>query len=187
MIRNEQIERAKKALSSSQKAERTRQSDFKRFITKTNVTENGEIAEEKVYSLNKEKIAEEEKYDGFYCVATDLMDDAAEIIRINRKRWEIEESFRIMKSEFSARPVYLHKDNRITAHFTTCFISIKNLKEIKFFKSSEGYMPAYTRTEFTDVLHDVFGTRTDYEIIPFSDMKKIFSYSKKSFTYHVSK
>ena len=64
---------------------------------------------------------------------------------------------------------------------------IKNLKEIKFFKSSEGYMPAYTRTEFTDVLHDVFGTRTDYEIIPFSDMKKIFSYSKKSFTYHVSK
>ena len=63
---------------------------------------------------------------------------------------------------------------------------IKSLKEIKFFKSSEGYMPAYTRTEFTDDLHNVFGERTDYEIIPFSDMKKIFSYSKKSFTYHVS-
>ena len=206
-IRNEQIERAKSALFSVKKTERTRQSDFKRFITKTSVTGNGEVAETKVYSLNEEKIIEEQKYDGFYCVATNLFDDACEIIRINSKRWEIEESFRIMKTEFSARPVFLHRDDRISAHFTTCFISlmlfrifekafghkytaqeiIKNLRQIKFFKTTEGYMPAYTRTDFTDLLHDIFGIRTDFQIIPFSDMKKIISYSKKDLTYYISK
>lgn len=203
-IRNEQIGRAEKALLSEVKSERSRQSDYKRFITKTSVTENGEVAEKKIYTLNKEKIAEEEKYDGFYCVATNLEDDASEIIRINRRRWEIEESFRIMKSEFSARPVFLSRDDRITAHFTTCFLALviyryfekgtghkytcsqllEALKSIKFFKSEEGYLPAYTRSDITDDLHSVFGERTDYQITTFGDMKKIISHSKKSF--HIS-
>ena len=203
-IRNEQIGRAEKALLSEVKSERSRQSDYKRFITKTSVTENGEVAEKKIYTLNEEKIAEEEKYDGFYCVATNLEDDASEIIRINRRRWEIEESFRIMKSEFSARPVFLSRDDRITAHFTTCFLALviyryfekgtghkytcsqllEALKSIKFFKSEEGYLPAYTRSDITDDLHSVFGERTDYQITTFGDMKKIISHSKKSF--HIS-
>lgn len=204
-IRSEQVERARKALLSATQTEQTRESDFKRFITKTSVTKNGEVAEKKIYTLNETKISNEEKYDGFSCIATNLEDYAPEIIRINSKRWEIEESFRIMKSEFAARPVYLHRDDRITAHFTTCFISlmlfrifeksishkytsieiIKKLKDIKFLKSSEGYVPAYTRSDFTDSLHDVFGSRTDLQIIPFSTMKKIFSHSKKSFTSHI--
>jgi len=197
-IRNEQIERAKKAVESDIKTERTRQSDYKRFITKTAVTDNGEVAVKKVYTLNEEKIADEERYDGFYCVATNLEDEASEIIRVNHRRWEIEESFRIMKTEFSARPVYLSRDDRIIAHFTTCFLALvvyryfeksmehkytctellQQLKNIKFYKTQEGFLPAYTRNDLTDDLHKKFGERTDYQITTFGDMKKIISHSK---------
>ena len=198
-IRNEQIERAKKAIASEINTERSRQSDYKRFITKTAITDDGEIAEKKVYTLNESKITEEERYDGFYCVATNLEDEASEIIRVNHRRWEIEESFRIMKTEFSARPVYLSRDDRITAHFTTCFLALvlyryfekgmghkytctqmlDQLKAIKFYKAQEGYLPAYTRNDLTDELHEVFGERTDYQFTTFGDMKKIISHSKK--------
>ena len=198
-IRNEQIERAKKAIASEINTERSRQSDYKRFITKTAITDDGEIAEKKVYTLNESKITEEERYDGFYCVATNLEDEASEIIRVNHRRWEIEESFRIMKTEFSARPVYLSRDDRITAHFTTCFLALvlyryfekgmghkytctqmlDQLKAIKFYKAQEGYLPAFTRNDLTDELHEVFGERTDYQFTTFGDMKKIISHSKK--------
>lgn len=198
-IRNEQIERARKALQSNVKRDKCRQSDYKRFITKTAVTAEGEIAEKKVYTLNEDKIAEEERYDGFYAVATNLEDPATEIIRINHRRWEIEESFRIMKTEFSARPVYLSRDDRITAHFTTCFLALtiyrylekkighkytcsdilEGLRSMKFYKSKEGYIPVYKRTEFTDDLHEKFGFRTDYQIIPYANMKKIIKDTKK--------
>ena len=198
-IRNEQIERAKKAITSEINTERSRQSDYKRFITKTAITDDGEIAEKKVYTLNESKITEEERYDGFYCVATNLEDEASEIIRVNHRRWEIEESFRIMKTEFSARPVYLSRDDRITAHFTTCFLALvlyryfekgmghkytctqmlDQLKAIKFYKAQEGYLPAFTRNDLTDELHEVFGERTDYQFTTFGDMKKIISHSKK--------
>ena len=200
-IRNEQINRAEKAISSETKTERCRQSDYKRFITRTSVTDNGEVAEKKIYTLNEAKIADEEQYDGFYCVATNLEDEAAEIIRVNHRRWEIEESFRIMKTEFSARPVYLSRDDRITAHFTTCFLALvlyryfekslthkytcpqllEQLKNIRFFKTQEGYLPAYSRNELTDDLHSVFGERTDYQISTFGEMKKIIAHSKKVF------
>lgn len=198
-IRNEQIERARKVLQSNDKKDKYRQSDYKRFITRTSVTTDGEIAAKKVYALNEDKIAEEEQYDGFYAVATNLEDSAAEIIRINHRRWEIEESFRIMKTEFSARPVYLSKDERITAHFTTCFLALTlyrylekkighkytcsdildGLKSIKFYKSKEGYIPVYKRTDFTDDLHNKFGFRTDYQIIPYTNMKKIIKDTKR--------
>ena len=85
---------------------------------------NNQRAEKKVYALDPDTIAEEAKYDGFYAVCTNLDDDPAVIAKINHNRWEIEESFRIMKSEFKARSVYLHDDNRIEAHFLTCFISL---------------------------------------------------------------
>lgn len=198
-IRNEQIERAKKALDSDSKKEKYRQSDYKRFISRTTVTDNGEVASKKIYCLNEEKILNEEKYDGFYAVATNLEDPAPEIIRINHRRWEIEESFRIMKNEFAARPVYLSRDDRITAHFTICFLALtiyryletlvghgytcnellEQLKAMKFYKNKEGYIPVYTRTDLTDTLHDIFGFRTDYQLIPHAEMKKIIRATKK--------
>ena len=71
------------------------------------MTGDGEIAEKAIYELDPKRIREEEMYDGFYAVITNLEDDPAEVIKINRRRWEIEENFRIMKSEFEARPVYV--------------------------------------------------------------------------------
>ena len=199
-IRAEQIARAEQALQSTEKRDRTRQSDYKRFITKVPVTENGEVAEKTVYGLNEDKIQEEAQYDGFYAVATNLDDPASEIIRINHQRWEIEECFRIMKHEFDARPVYARKDVSITAHFTTCFLAlvlfryleksldheytceqiIHGLRKIKFLKLKDvGFAPAYIRNDFTDKLHEVFGFRTDYEILPKASMRKIISHTKK--------
>lgn len=200
-IRNSQIERAKNAINTkSFKLDKCNQNDFKRFIKRTNITSDGEIAEKKILSINNEIIEKEEKFDGFYGVCTNLEDNAEEIIKVNQRRWEIEESFRIMKSEFKARPVYLSRDDRITAHFTTCFLSlvllrflekrlgenysssqiINCLREMNFMESiGNGYIPTYTRTDLTDDLHDKFNFRTDYEIITNNSLKKIFKKIKE--------
>lgn len=200
-IRNSQIERARNAISTKTfKLDKCNQNDFKRFIKRTNITTEGEIAEKKILSINNEIIEKEEKFDGFYGVCTNLEDNAEEIIKVNQRRWEIEESFRIMKSEFKARPVYLSRDDRITAHLTTCFLSlvvlrflekrleekyssskiIDCLREMNFMESiGNGYIPTYTRTDLTDDLHDKFGFRTDYQIITNSSLKKIFKKIKE--------
>lgn len=143
----------------------------------------------------------EERYDGFYGTCTNLDDDAAAIVKINQRRWEIEECFRIMKSEFNSRPVYLSREDRIKAHFMTCFISLiiyrfleKELKEaytcpeiidtlrnMEMVKAEgQGWIPAYTRTELTDALHEAFGFRTDHEIVTPVNMKKICAGTKKA-------
>ena len=195
-IRNSQIERAKIAISNKTfKLDKCNQNDFKRFIKKTNITQDGEIAEKKVLSLNTDTIEKEERFDGFYGVCTNLDDEPEEIIKVNQRRWEIEESFRIMKSEFKARPVYLSRDDRITAHFTTCFLSlvilrflekmldekytssqiIDCLREMNFTENiGNGYIPTYTRTNLTDDLHEKFDFRTDYQITTKANIKKIF-------------
>ena len=200
-IRNSQIERAKNAITTKTfKLDKCNQNDYKRFIKRTNITAEGEIAEKKILSINNEIIEKEEKFDGFYGVCTNLEDNAEEIIKVNQKRWEIEESFRIMKSEFKARPVYLSRDDRITAHFTTCFLSlvllrflekkleekyssskiIDCLREMNFMESiGNGYIPTYTRTDLTDDLHDKFGFSTDYQIITNHSLKKIFKKIKE--------
>lgn len=200
-IRNLQIERAQKILDTNPtKISKSNQNDYKRFIKKTSCTSDGEIANNELYALNNETIVAEEAYDGFYAVCTNLEGSAQEIIRINQQRWEIEECFRIMKSEFKARPVYLSREDRIKAHFTTCFMSlimyrllekklgnkftcsevINGLREMNFYEiKGEGYIPTYTRTDFTDALHESFGFRTDYEIIKKTQMKKILSMTKK--------
>ncbi|RKL61258.1 IS1634 family transposase [Thermoanaerobacteraceae bacterium SP2] len=199
-IRNSQIERAQKAIDSNPgKIERCNPNDYKRFIEKSHCTAEGEVAEHEIYRINTELISKEALFDGFYAVCTNLEDDASSIINVNRRRWEIEECFRIMKSEFKARPVYLSRDDRIMAHFTTCFISlviyrllekklngkytcyeiINGLRDMNFLEvKGEGYIPAYTRTDFTDDIHEAFGFRTDYQIVSKSQMKKILKCTK---------
>ena len=194
-IRNNQIERAQKAMNNKNfKLEKCNQNDYKRFITKTAVTKDGEVADNNVLSLNTKQIEKEEQYDGFYGVCTNLDDNAEEIIKINQRRWEIEESFRIMKSEFKARPVYLSRDDRITAHFTTCFLAlvlhrylekeleekytatqiIDTLRNMNLIKHNEdGYIPVFTRTDITDDLHKKFDFRIDYEIVNKKNLKNI--------------
>lgn len=200
-IRNSQIERAIKIIDSNPtKLKKCNQNDYKRFIEKTNVTSDGETAAKEIYSIDTNLISKEEVFDGFYAACTNLEDDTTDIIKINHRRWEIEECFRIMKSEFKARPVYLSRDDRITAHFTTCFLSlviyrflekklenkftcseiIQGLRDMNFYEiTGDGYIPTYTRNMFIDALHEAFGFRTDYQIIKTKTMKKIFSQTKK--------
>jgi transposase len=200
-IRNTQIDRAKKLMSTTPtKINKKGQNDYRRFVEKTSVTKDGEIAETDVYHLNSSLIEQEEAYDGFYAVCTNLEDEAPAIIAVNHRRWEIEECFRIMKSEFKARPVYLSRDDRIKAHFTTCFLAlllyrllekkldekftsheiIHGLRNVNFYEiKGDGYVPTYTRTDFTDALHEKFDFRTDYQIVPLGQMKKIFRLTKK--------
>lgn len=198
-LRERQVERAMAALSNPSSLQRHSQTDAKRFISKTSVTGEGEIADKEIYGLNLDKIEKEAVYDGFYAVCTNLEDDPAEIVRINHDRWEIEESFRIMKTEFSARPVYLQRDDRIEAHFLTCFIALmvyrileKKLDEkysceniIQTLQAmnltlvnNEGYIPAYTRTELTDALHNCTGFRTDHELTTKREMAGIIRHTK---------
>ena len=200
-IRNKQLERARKLIENNPKSiDKKRPNDYKRFISTTKVTGDGEVAEKSIYNLDEESMTKEAMYDGFYAVCTNLEDDASEIAKINHRRWEIEECFRIMKSEFKARPVYLQRDDRIKAHFTTCFLAlvlyrylekkldgqfttteiISQLKEMNFYSlPGQGFIPTYTRTDFTDALHDAFGFRTDYQIVSDKEMKKIYKKTKK--------
>lgn len=200
-IRNKQIERAEKIISSpDRKRKGKNQNDPARFVTKTSITEDGEVAEKDIYNLDENKIAEEAKYDGFYAVITNLEGDVSEIIRINKQRWEIEENFRIMKSEFEARPVYVRRDDRIKAHFLTCYIGLlvyrllekklnnkytceQILKTIRSMQmtllpKNSGYIPSYKRTDITDDLHNAFGFRTDFELIPKASMRSIIKETK---------
>lgn len=201
-IRDRQIERAKKILETPGKKRKGKnQNDPMRFVKKTAVTTDGEIASEQVYDLDEEQIQKEEIYDGFYAVITNLEGDVNEIIKINRQRWEIEENFRIMKTEFEARPVYVRREDRIKAHFMTCYISLllyrllekklgKNYTssqiletlrgmQMTLLNTANGYIPSYTRTELTDMLHKTFGFRTDYEFITKSSMRSIIKETKQ--------
>jgi len=201
-VRFRQIVRAQKLIDSQPKSiGKPRQNDFKRLIETVAHTKDGEIAEGKLYSLDAARIAEEEAYDGFYGVCTNLEDSACDIAEINSRRWEIEECFRIMKHEFKARPIYLSRDERICAHFATCFIAlilhrlveqkldgkytcseiVEGLKAMKFLKvKGEGYVPAYMRTDFTDDLHAAFGFRTDFQMVTMKQMNKIIRTTKSS-------
>ena len=199
-IRERQIERAKKFIESPSKLTKNRANDPKRFIEQGHCTPDGEVASKTITSLNQEQIDNEAKYDGLYAVCTNLDYDVSSIIKINQKRWEIEECFRIMKTEFKARPVYLSRKDRITAHFTTCFTALviyrileQKLKEKytceelidtiramdMLIAPGEGYIPTYTRTDITDALHDAFGFRTDYQITSQKNMRKILNQTKK--------
>lgn len=209
-IRNTQIDRAKKMIQSSDKTRKGKGSnDPARFIQRTAVTEDGEIAQKNIYELDKAKILEESMYDGFYAVITNLEGDIREIININKQRWEIEENFRIMKSEFEARPVFVRREDRIKAHFLICFISLlayrlleKKLGEeftcsqiletlrnmnVTLLSKDSGYIPSYKRTKITDKLHSSFGFRTDYEFIRKSTMRTIIKETKQKKIAQVEK
>lgn len=200
LIRERQIERAKKFVETPSKLNKKKVNDPKRFIEQEKCTDNGEIANHSFTTLNQEQIDKEAVYDGFYAVCTNLEDEPSSIIQINKKRWEIEECFRIMKTEFKARPVYLSRKDRITAHFMTCFTAliiyrilekklhdkftcdeiIATLRDMNMLiLPGEGYIPTYTRTAMTDELHDSFGFRTDYQITSQKNMRKILNQTKK--------
>jgi len=198
-IRGRQIERAQALADKPAKLKQKRSNDPKRFLSSTHCTQDGEIAQKELVRLDVDRIANEEQYDGFYGVCTNLEGDVDEILKINRRRWEIEESFRILKTEFKARPVHLSREDRIKAHFLTCFLSllilrileqkienkytvpeiIRTLRDMEMVQiKSKGYIPAYTRTDLTDTLHEKFGFQTDREVLTQNIMKKIIQHTE---------
>ena len=199
-IRENQLERAMKMIKNGKlKKARKNPNDPARFIEKITTNENGEVIEEH-YVMDIQKIKEEEMYDGFYAITTNLEDDDIKtIIAVSERRWQIEECFRIMKTDFKARPVYVQKEDSIEAHFLTCFISliiyrlladklenrytvneiIKTLRNMEVVDTNyNGYIPAYKRTILTDELHEKYGFRTDYEIIGKKKMRNIIKNTK---------
>ena len=200
-IRNNQINRAKKIIdTNSIKLKKTNSNDPKRFIKTLNVTKDGELADKSIYTIDQNIIDEEAKYDGLYAVCTNLEDSVEDIIRVNKRRWEIEESFRIMKTDFKSRPIYHSRDEMIKAHFITCFLAliiyryvekrldekytapeiIETLRDMNMKLENEcSYIPNYIRTDLTDDLHEKFGFRTDFEIISEKNIKKILKQTKK--------
>ncbi len=199
-IRRRQVERAERMVASGErKAERKNPNDPARFVGKMAATKDGEAAGIQYY-LDEEKIAEEARYDGLYAVCTDLLDDdVAPILKVSEGRWRIEECFRIMKTDFEARPAFVRLEDRIEAHFLTCFLALlvyrilekklgggytceeilKTLREMDFADVEEqGYMPLYKRSKLTDALHEACGFRTDYQFITRQKMRGIQKRSK---------
>lgn len=198
-VRQGQIDRAVKKVENPSSLQKQNAHDVKRFISTTHVTNDGEIADQASHTIDENKISEEAKYDGLYAVCTNLESSIDKIININQRRWEIEESFRILKTEFKSRPVYVRKDTCIQAHFLTCFLAltvfrilenkldnqftcpeiIDTLQAMKVLEiTDEGYTPAYKRTEITDKLHETFGFNTDFEIMTQKNIKNILKSSK---------
>lgn len=204
-VRERQVTRATALLAKGQGATSKKKSpnDAKRFIKVEHITRDGELAQIESYSLNQEMINQEARFDGFYALCTDLEDTAREIIRINGGRWRVEALFRNMKTDFKARPVFLRRDDRIKAHFLTCFIAlllykylekkvnrggkhfttdeiVDTLRSMDFLSTGgEGYIPTYTRTDLTDHLHGSSGFRTDNQIVTKRKMRNIISLTKK--------
>ena len=123
-IRNRQIERAKKLLKTlDPETYKKGPHDVTRFIKRTSSTRSGDTITDK-YVLDQAVIEEEEKYDGFYAVATNLDDPAKDILEVSANRYKIEDCFRVMKTNFSARPVFHQKRERIIAHFMICYTAL---------------------------------------------------------------
>ena len=199
-IRDKQVERAQQMLNTgTAKKNRKNPNDPARFIETMAITKEGEAADIKSF-LNETKISEEAQYDGLYAVCTDLLDDGVgEILKVSEGRWQIEECFRIMKTDFSARPVYLQDENRIRAHFLICFLALTiyrflerklnfkytceeildTLKSMNFAEIQEqGFIPLYSRSVITDDLHNACGFRTDSQFLTKSKMRTIQKKSK---------
>lgn len=198
-LRQRQIERDEKIVAKGGISKKRKNAPG-RYVTEMYATDDGEVAVFKVAALNLNAIEDDEKYDGFYSICTDLNNPVYEILELNHNRWESEESFRILKTDFKARPVFVWTDNHIRAHFMICFISLlifrilehnvekkytthdilSKLREMTLnIIPGEGYRPNYTRTDLTDLLHESAGFRTDTEIVTNQKIKQIVSNIKK--------
>lgn len=188
-IRDKQIERAKALLSKGVDDVRKGPNDIARFIKSDS---------KKMYYLDEERIALEEKYDGFYAIATNLLeDDVKDIIEINSQRYKIEDCFRVLKTNFNARPIYHRLDPRIIAHFMICYTAlliyrlievklkekgyhytideiISSLNSIQVFSDSTKYIPTYDYGEILDSLNDALNIDLNADYFKPVYLNKIF-------------
>lgn len=176
------------------------QNDPKRFIKEIAITDNGEVAGNIEYTIDKTVFDEEEKYNGLYGITTNLINDTETIVKVMNGRWEIEESFRIMKDDFDSGTVHLSREDRIKGHFITCYLAlfiyrylehklddkytvheiVSKLQEMQMLEfKGKGFVPEYTRTNLTDDLHRFLGINTDNEIITYKKIKEILKNQEK--------
>lgn len=206
--RQQNLDKAYKAIMHGNADESPK--NFRSYLKHNKCTSDGEIAElDGGYEINWEKVRKEELYDGFYAVTTNLEETVdkqgnrhhtiAHLLEINRARWEIEESFRIMKTQMKARPVFLQNDLSVRAHFALCFVSlfVYRILEHKLHSRftidqiintlrgmnalmvpSEGYIPTFKRTDITDKMFEISGFRLDTEIIMLKKLKSILALTK---------
>ena len=208
-LKTHQLERARKIVEEANRKNKTvkkkndiekiklskNPNDPKRFVKEIKTTNTGELAYNIQYMIDEEIYKNEEKYNGYYGITTNLIDDTATIIKVMNGRWEIEESFRIMKDDFDSGTVHLSREDRIKGHFITCFLAlfiyrylehklndkytvseiISKLQEMKLLEhKGKGFEPIQTRDDLTDDLHKFLGIKTDTEIITYKKIKKIF-------------
>jgi len=202
-IRDSQIERAKRLIKKPSSFDKVSSTDCRRFVKNIAFNKEGEIIGKNLY-LDESLILEEEQYDGFYALVTNLDDNDEEIVAINHNRWKIEESFRIMKTEFKSRPVYVHKESHIKAHFLTCYLAlliyrileqrlnvdgyhfttreiIDSLRELKLMNLNDlCYSAAFTRTHFTDRLEEAFGLSLSLQALSNPYVKSLIKKSKEN-------
>lgn len=198
-IRDAQISRAKEIISNyPEQYSKLPQNNAKRFIQKENITDDGECAEKYKLYFKQDLEKYEAQFDGLYalCVPEQMEADIEDILKINKGRWEIEESFRIMKSDFKARPVYLRRDDRIKAHFVICYLAllvyrilekeklqdkfttqeiISTLKNMTTNKiEGLGYKQLYQKSDITTALNSNYDFNLDQDFIANKTMKKIY-------------
>lgn len=209
MKRAQNLDKAEKAIRHGNADESPK--NFRSYIIKDKCTAEGELAElDAGYRIDTDRVADEEQYDGFYAICTNLEEytdrlgrthhTIADLLKINRARWEIEESFRIMKTQMRARPVYHRTDRAIKGHFAICFVALflyrvlehrlgetfttdNILSTLRGMNAlhipSEGYIPTFKRTDLTDKLFEISGFRLDTEIIMLKRLKSIIAMTKK--------
>lgn len=202
-IRDKKLERAEKLLSNPGKIEKSNPRNPRYYISETVFeTKTGEVVEKgKSYSIDYDKVAKEERFDGFYAVTTDLEDkDLGMILQVNRNRWEIEECFEIMKSELETRPIYVSRQEAIEGHLLICFTALLVYRIIEQLVGAEEftcleifetlrrmdithlkgpyYQPAFTRSPLTDKLTEIFGYQFQTELVDEKNLKKFNRNSK---------
>ena len=198
-IRNAQISRAKEIIEKNpEQFSKLPQNNAKRFIQKENITSDGECAEKYKLYFKSDLEKYEAQFDGLYalCVPEDMEASIEDILKISKGRWEIEESFRILKSEFKARPVFLQREERIRAHFVICYLSLLIYRILEKEKLQEkyttqeiidtlkdmitnkiegiGYKQLYKKTDITTALNNSFNINVDQKFINAKKMKKFF-------------
>jgi transposase len=196
-VRNKQIERAGKLLKNMDPdSYRKGPHDVTRFIKRTSTGKAGEKAND-AYAIDQSIIDEEERYDGYYAITTNLDDDAKPIIEISAQRYKIEDCFRVMKTNFSARPVYHQNPGRIKAHFMVCFTAlliyrlleakldahgthfsteniIETLKNMEVVNVQDMYyLSTYTGSQVCTALNAVFGMGLDKKYYLPKELNKI--------------
>ncbi len=196
-LRQQQIDRALKSIKNGTvRRKKKSPNDASRFIVETHYTDNAEVADNTRYTLDIEAIQKEARFDGFYAICSNLEEETAvEIIRANAQRWEIEDMFRCLKTEFESRPVYLRRNDRIIAHFITCFLALLFFKTLKLKLEKpdlttsalrktligmdylkiwgEGYMPVFKGDDTTTAIASFVSPTMQNQVITMRNMKSI--------------